>query len=136
MWPPFVHLLFRTWQEILRAFSTSALSIIVGTVAIPTLTWLGNVGAQFWRLRRKKAMSPLREAIAQSWVSASVTTGITIVAWIVILGCFITKTVYDDHKALVSQNRELTAEHISLGSQLDDAKTNAEQRCEERTARR
>ena len=92
---------------------------------------VGDCAVQFWLLRRKKVISPLKGAIAQSWVSAAITVVITVVAWIVIFGCFVTKTVYDDHEDLAGENTQLSTSNSSLSRQLTDATTHAQQRCEE-----
>ncbi len=125
----FVNLLYHTWQEILGAFSTSTLSLVIGSVAIPTLIWLGNVAVQFWLLRRRKVRSPLREAFAQSWVSAVVTATMTVIAWTVIVGCFLVKIVYDDHQSLVNRLQDLQGyakNKQQFDNQLRDARSEAE----------
>jgi hypothetical protein len=103
MWTHFVNLFFRTWTDLLSALGTTTLAVVLFSVLVPAVIWLGTVIAK-WR-SGKDSVPPmtLGNAFRHSAPSAFGTAGITLIVWALVFGCFGVRAVYNDHQVLVAK---------------------------------
>jgi hypothetical protein len=132
MWHHFVHLLGRSWGNMVTATSTNTLGFLMWTVALTAVGWTASLTGTWFQLKREKTeIHPFRKALRNSWwpgvFLAAGVAALVFCAW----GVFSIKTVYGDHQSQVSANGRLVTQNKELRDQLSDALRNAEQRCEQ-----
>ena len=101
MWPHFVNLLAQAWTELLRALSTSTLSVVLFSFFVPATIWFATIISKWWSGRNSAPPVTFGSAFGRSAPSAIITAGITVLVWVLIFGCFVVRTVYNDHESLV-----------------------------------
>ena len=119
MWPHFIHLLHRSWDNMVRATGTTTLGFIVWTVAVAAVGWAATVAARWIELKRAKDAFPMRKALRGSfWSGAFIVCGISLLV-LVSLGSFVVLTTYDDHESLVKDIKTLRCRNRELESILE-----------------
>lgn len=112
-------LLGRAWDNLLLALSSSTLSVIVFSLAVPTCTFFATLIAKISRAR--KAGSSVSEILKGTITPTAITAGITGLCWICLFGWSVAATIYKDHQDLVSAiPRARTQQSMLDQSKIDE----------------
>ncbi len=99
MWHHFINLLAEAWKSVTVALSTSALSIILYSLAAPVVTF----GVTLALVSRQDRNKTFVEHLKQSAIPTLVGFAVPLVLLACVFGWKIITTVYEDHQALVAQ---------------------------------
>ncbi len=121
----FLNLLASVWTNVVQAFGTTTLSIIVWSFAVPIVIWIITVAVDTVQRGRRREVSPLKNALVGSLLSAAITGGVTLIVRVGILSVFCVKSIYQDHTNLVSTGKALRVDNKKLSDERDEWKAKA-----------
>lgn len=124
MVPHFLNLLHRSWDALVSASGTSTLGFVLWTIGITVIGWAATVAANWFDLWRAKYNQPFRAALARSVTAGTFLAGFVFVFVAITYGCFVIRTVYDDHQHLVAENRQFAESSKSLSAEVQWRKHN------------
>lgn len=125
--PHFLHLLYREWLSFAAFKATNLTGFISNDIVQPILLLL------FFVVLLHESHGG--EAVKIHWGKEGI-IGLKAIGLLVVfyyIPIFLWKgvrLVYEEHTALVTENRELRAQNKNLADRLKDAQTNAEEKCE------
>lgn len=123
MFNSLLHLLARSWSHLMTAFSMSTVGFVALSCVLPVViyialifipAYLKRVNGGFWR--------SVLDRMKGSWLESLISVGTFLVFWIVSLSISLVQTIYNEHRALVSANSQLTQQSVALSKERDDWK--------------
>lgn len=106
------NLLGSAWQNLLSALSTSTLTVVVFSVAIPATVFITVSAYRLYRVIREggDVLSALKPTIVPTAIAA----GVTVVGWTGLFGWSVAETIYKDHGAFVQRTADLENANTKL----------------------
>jgi hypothetical protein len=131
MWTHLLHLLWRAWLVLVSSTSTNNLGLFVWTLCIAVAFWLAQRFRRWLRIRKripgwKGVAAVIKTSLADTLWDLGSTALVVVIAW----GCFVIKTIYDDHTALAASVLGLRAfakAEPDYAHQLANAQAKADQ---------
>jgi len=105
--------IFRTWNELIGANSTSNLGFLLGSLVIPLLA--GLLGFSYSRWLRKETW---KAAFHSSIMQAVLTVLAVVIAESAVFIFFSVRGMYNDHAALIKRNEELTGKLNTANAEI------------------
>jgi hypothetical protein len=110
------HLLYRAWNNLTFALSTSTFSIIVFSVVLP---WLVFIGVSLYQAKiLPKQEHRFRSALRTAFPSAAITAGIELLVWLILFGYMVALTIYRSHNYLLASQQNLGSRVSSKDSEM------------------